>query len=45
MKEELKKLTIADTGGIKGDLDCFGMPVMVAIGRMGVFPAGVTDTR
>src|SRR3954471_7482254 len=43
LEEELEELPIADARGIKGDLHCFRMSGMMAIGRVGVGAAGIAD--
>ena len=43
LEEELEDLSIADAGRIKDDLDCFGVSVMIAIGRVGAGAARVAD--
>ena len=43
LEEELEDLSIADAGWIKDDLDCFGVSVMTAIGRVGAGAARVAD--
>src|SRR5664279_3728614 len=45
LKEEFENLPIVDTGGIKDDLDGFGVGIMIAIGRMGPAAACVADPR
>src|SRR5262249_57612030 len=43
LEEVLEDLSIADAGRIKGDLDCFGVSVMIAVGRVGAGAARVAD--
>src|SRR4029453_2630082 len=45
LEEELEDLPIADSSGIKDDLDCFSMSAMVAIGGIGCIAASVPNTR
>jgi hypothetical protein len=43
LEEEFEDLPVADARRVKDDLDCFGVSGMIAIGRVGVGAAGISD--
>jgi hypothetical protein len=43
LEEELQNLAVAEFGGIKDDLDRFGMRAMIAVGRIAQVAPRVAD--
>src|SRR4029077_4028622 len=45
LEEKLEKPAVADLGGFKDDLDCFGVGSMIAVGRIRNVTARIADAR
>jgi hypothetical protein len=45
LKEEFKQLPVAGLRRVEDDLDCLGMAVVIAVGRVGYVTASVSDPR
>src|SRR5918994_2887177 len=43
LEEDLEDVAVGDAGGVEDDLGCFGVPRVLAIGRVVVLAAGVSD--
>jgi hypothetical protein len=45
LEEELEDVAVGEAGGVEDDLGCFGVTRVLAIRRVVVLAAGVSDPR